>query len=203
MRPQRVEIVIGSARCGTVFAFGVLVALAILSLGTLLSIFVAAVLALGLDPVVGALVKRGWSRGRAALVVFAALFAWVFALVLVTAGPVWDQIVEFVQRCRTTGTTSSRRTGSRASRAPRAPTTRSRDALKDLAAGLPEAASRCSASPAACSVGAVAGDADVPGAVPADGAPDDHRLAVRVRAAGGRARWRPVLEDSIRRSPRR
>ena len=75
-----------------------------LSLGTLLSIFLAAVLALGLDPVVGALVRRGWKRGRAALVVFAGLFASVFALVVLAVGPVWDQIVEFVHSCRSTGT---------------------------------------------------------------------------------------------------
>ena len=85
-----------SARWRRVLAFGFLVVLAVVSLGTLLSIFVAAVLALGLDPVVGALVKRGWKRGRAALVVFAALFLVVFVIVLVTAGPLWDEIKEFV-----------------------------------------------------------------------------------------------------------
>src|SRR5215208_6363245 len=92
---QRVEVTVSARTLLVLLGFGFLVALAILSLGTLLSIFVAAVLALGLDPVVGALVKRGWKRGRAALVVFAALFASVFALVLVTTGPVWDQIKEF------------------------------------------------------------------------------------------------------------
>jgi len=96
VRPQRVEIVIGVRTLLTVLVFALLVALAILSLGTLLSIFLAAVLALGLDPVVANLVRRGWKRGRAALVVFAGLFASVFALVLATAGPVWDEIVEFV-----------------------------------------------------------------------------------------------------------
>ena len=40
--------------------------------------------------------KRGWKRGKAALAVFAALFAVVFAIVLVTAGPLWDEIKEFV-----------------------------------------------------------------------------------------------------------
>ena len=94
--------------------FGLLVVLAIVSLGTLLSIFLAAVLALGLDPVVGALVRRGWGRGRAALVVFAALFASVFVLVLVTAGPVWDQIVEFVHSLPALlGRAAAARTGSR------------------------------------------------------------------------------------------
>src|ERR1044071_352223 len=94
---QRVEIVVPASTMLVVLAFAAVVALAVLSLGTLLSIFLAAVLALGLDPIVASLVKRGWKRGRAALVVFAGLFASVFALVLVTAGPVWDQIVEFIE----------------------------------------------------------------------------------------------------------
>ncbi len=97
MKPQRVEIVIGVKTLMTVFVFGLLVVLAILSLGTLLSIFLAAVIALGLDPIVARMVKRGWNRGRASLVVFAALFASVLALILVTAGPVWDEIKEFIQ----------------------------------------------------------------------------------------------------------
>jgi predicted PurR-regulated permease PerM len=97
VRPQRVEIVIPVKTLLTLFVFGLLIVLAITSLGTLLSIFLAAVLALGLDPIVASLVKRGWKRGKAALVVFAGLFASVFALVLVTAGPVWDQIVEFIE----------------------------------------------------------------------------------------------------------
>src|SRR5687767_11384177 len=95
-RSQRVEIVVPVRTLLLLLAFGGLVVLAVLSLGTLLSIFVAAVIALGLDPVVGALVRRGWARGRAALAVFAGLFAAVLALVIVTAGPLWDQIVEFV-----------------------------------------------------------------------------------------------------------
>jgi predicted PurR-regulated permease PerM len=94
---QRVEIVIPGRTLLLLLGAGALVALALLSLGTLLSILLAAVLALGLDPVVGALVKRGWKRGRAALVVFASLFVAVFLLVLVTAGPVWEEIVEFVE----------------------------------------------------------------------------------------------------------
>ena len=49
---QRVEIVIPARTLLQLLAFGLLVVLAILSLGTLLSIFLAAVLALGLDPVV-------------------------------------------------------------------------------------------------------------------------------------------------------
>ena len=103
--PQRVEISSRSARCSQLLVFAALVALAILSLGTLLSIFLAAVLALGLDPPVSALVQRGWKRGRASLVIFAALFVAVFVLVLVTrrAGVGPDRRVR-PRSCRPTGT---------------------------------------------------------------------------------------------------
>ena len=94
--PHRVEVVVPVRTLLVLPAFGALVVLAVLSLGTLVSILIAAVLALGLDPVVAGLVRRGWKRGRAALAVFAALFASVSAIALVTAGPLWDQIVDFV-----------------------------------------------------------------------------------------------------------
>ncbi len=121
-------------------AFGAVVALVVLSLGTLLSIFVAAVLAVGLDPVVAALVRRGWGRGRAALAVFAGLFASVFAIVLVTAGPLWDQIVEFVNALPGywDDLTNSAAFEKFISTAGADDTIR--NALKDLAAGLPDAA---------------------------------------------------------------
>src|SRR4051795_2873856 len=95
--PPRVQIVVPVRTLLTLLAFGVVVALAILSLGTLLSIFVAAVLALGLDPGVGRVVTRGGGRGRASVAVFGALFAAVVAIVVVTAGPVWDEIQDFVK----------------------------------------------------------------------------------------------------------
>jgi predicted PurR-regulated permease PerM len=95
--PQQVAIVIPFSTMLAVLCFSALVVLALLSLGTLISIFLASVLAFGLDPPVAALVRRGWGRGRASLAIFAALFASVFVLVIVTAGPVWDQIVEFVE----------------------------------------------------------------------------------------------------------
>ncbi len=98
MPPQRVEIVIGARTLATLLGVGVLVALTLLSLGTLLSIFLAAILALGLDPVVGALVARGWGRGRAAVVVLAGLFVAVFLIVAAVAAPVWNEIVDFVHQ---------------------------------------------------------------------------------------------------------
>ena len=67
---QRIEIIVPPRTMVQLAAFGLIVVLAILSLGTLISIFLAAVLALGIDPLVGNLVRRGWRRGVAALAVF-------------------------------------------------------------------------------------------------------------------------------------
>jgi predicted PurR-regulated permease PerM len=138
--PQRVEVTVSARTLLVLLGFGFLVALAILSLGTLLSIFVAAVVALGLDPVVGALVRRGWKRGRAALVVFAALFASVFALVVVAAGPVWDQIVEFVGNLPEYWDQLSSSDGFQQLIGTGDADAKIRNALKELAAGLPDAA---------------------------------------------------------------
>jgi predicted PurR-regulated permease PerM len=139
-RPQRVEIVVPVRTLLVLVGFGALVVLAVLSLGTLLSIFVAAVIALGLDPVVGALVMRGWGRGRAALAVFAALFLGVFALVLVTAGPLWDQIVEFIGELPAYWDELTQTEWFRDLTATAGADDKIREALRDLAAGLPDAA---------------------------------------------------------------
>ena len=125
----------------TLLGFGALVVLALLSLGTLISILLATVLALGLDPVVGALVRRGWGRGRAALAVFAALFAAVFVLVLVTAGPVWDQIVEFVNAIPGYWEELTSKPGFEEIISTAGADDKIASLLKDLAAGLPDAAS--------------------------------------------------------------
>jgi predicted PurR-regulated permease PerM len=138
---QRVEIVIPVRTLVMLLAFGALVVLAVVSLGTLLSIFVAAVIALGLDPPVGALVRRGWGRGRAALAVFAALFAAVFTLVLVTAGPLWDQIVEFVNDLPAFWDELTQKPVFQDLISTADADEKIRSALKDLAAGLPDAAS--------------------------------------------------------------
>ena len=137
---QRVEVVVSARTLLVLLAVGGIVALVLLSLGTLLSVFVAAVLALGLDPVVGALVRRGWGRGRAALAVFAGLFASVFAIVLITAGPLWDQIVEFVHALPGywDDLTNSDAFQNIVSTGGADDTVR--NALKELAAGLPDAA---------------------------------------------------------------
>jgi predicted PurR-regulated permease PerM len=139
--PQRVQLLIPTRTWLALAAFGALAALAIVSFGTLLSIFVAAIIALGLDPVVGAMVARGWRRGRAAVTVFAALFASVVALVIVTAGPVWDQIVEFVHALPAYWQEISSSDGFKQLTSTGNLDAKVEDALKDLAAALPDAAS--------------------------------------------------------------
>src|SRR4051812_46204492 len=141
MQPQRVEVTIGARTLLVLFSFGLLVALAILSLGTLLSIFLAAVVALGLDPIVGAMVRRGWKRGPAALVVFAGLFASVSVLVVVTAGPVWDQIQEFVHSLPAYWDQIKEQDWFQSLVSTGNADDKIRAGLKDLAAGLPDAAS--------------------------------------------------------------
>jgi predicted PurR-regulated permease PerM len=138
---QRVEILIPARTLLQLLLFGGLVALALLSLGTLISILLAAVLALGLDPVVAALVKRGWKRGRASLVVFAALFASVFVLVLVSAGPVWEQIVEFLKALPGYWEELTQKDGFQQLISTAGADDKIADLLKDLASGLPDAAS--------------------------------------------------------------
>src|SRR4051794_14409377 len=139
--PQRVEILIPVKTLLVLAAFGALVVLAVVSFGTLLSIFVAAVIALGLDPVVARMVARGWGRTKAALGVFGALFAGVVALVVVTAGPVWDEIVEFVNSLPQYWEEISNSDGFKQLTSTGNLDEKVQGWLKELAAGLPDAAS--------------------------------------------------------------
>jgi predicted PurR-regulated permease PerM len=139
--PPRVQIVVPVRTLLTLLAFGGLVALAILSLGTLLSIFLAAVLALGLDPVVAGLVGRGWKRGRAALVVFAGLFAAVVLIVLAAVGPVWREIVDFVHALPGYWEDIQQEDWFKKLADTAGITEKVHDALKDLAGAIPDAAS--------------------------------------------------------------
>ena len=139
--PQRVEVAVPVSTLMVILAFGALVVLAILSLGTLLSIFLAAVVALGLDPVVGALVKRGWKRGTASLVVFASVFVAVIGLVLVTAGPLWDEIKEFIRSLPAFWEDLKSNDWFQDIVSTAGVDDKIANALRELAAGLPEAAS--------------------------------------------------------------
>lgn len=121
--------------------FGAIVAFAVVAAGTFLSILVAMVLALGLDPVVSSLTKRGWSRPAAALSTFAALFAFVFVLVIATVGPLWDQVVEFVQAIPGYWDEISSKPAFQDIVASGDADATIRKGLEQLAAGLPDAAS--------------------------------------------------------------
>src|SRR5215218_7341657 len=117
--PQQVELLVPVRTLLRLGLFGAFVVLVIVALDVLLSIFVAVVVAIGLDPVVGALVRRGWGRGRAALAVFAGLF-------VAEIPEYWQEIssTDAFETFVSTGTQES-----------------VRSALEDLAKGLPEAAS--------------------------------------------------------------
>ena len=91
----RVEIVAPIRTLIVIAGFVGLAALVIALRGLLPTIVVAAVLSLGLDPLVGALVARGWPRGRAAVCVFMSLFVAVALIVAVTINPLWGEIRAF------------------------------------------------------------------------------------------------------------
>jgi predicted PurR-regulated permease PerM len=94
-RAARVEIVVPIRTLIVIAGFAALATLAIAVQGVLLSIVVAAVLSLGLDPLVGALVARGWPRGRAAVLVFTSLLIAIALIVTVTVNPLWNEIRAF------------------------------------------------------------------------------------------------------------
>jgi predicted PurR-regulated permease PerM len=136
----RVEVTVSVHTLLVLLAFGVLVALALLSLATLISILVAAVLALGLDPPVSALVRRGWGRTRAALCMFAAIFVAAVVLVLLVVGPVWQQIQEFVHQLPQYWEELTGKPGFKELTSTASADDTIRKALNDLASGLPDAA---------------------------------------------------------------
>jgi len=90
--PRRVEIVVSGA---TVFK-AALVALGVFILiianEVFLTILLSLVFALGLDPLVGWFTRRGWGRGKAALMVFFLLFLAVSVIVIWVATPLWNEV---------------------------------------------------------------------------------------------------------------
>jgi len=94
-RAARVEIVVSARTLIVIAGFVALAALTIAAHGVLLSIVVAVVLSLGLDPLVGALVARGWPRGRAAVCVFTSLLVAIGLIVTLTVNPLWNEIRAF------------------------------------------------------------------------------------------------------------
>ena len=75
--------------------FGIV--LVVVAQEALLSIALAVVMVLGFDPPVSALERRGWGRGRAALVIFTAIALVLFVIVVWAVSPVWSSIQDFVR----------------------------------------------------------------------------------------------------------
>jgi predicted PurR-regulated permease PerM len=93
---RKVEIVVSVPT--VVKAVGIFFALLIAYLvrDALLAIALSAVLVLGLDPPVRALERRGWGRGKAALLVFGVIALALSVIVIWAARPVWQEISGFV-----------------------------------------------------------------------------------------------------------
>ncbi|HEU0024841.1 MAG TPA: AI-2E family transporter [Thermoleophilaceae bacterium] len=94
--PSRVEIVVSGATVlkTALIALGVYVA--IVASEVLLTVGLAFVFALGLDPLVTWFTRRGMGRGKAALLVFLLLFLILAVIVIWAATPVWDEIKQLV-----------------------------------------------------------------------------------------------------------
>jgi predicted PurR-regulated permease PerM len=137
----RVEIVVSGRTLLQLLAFGLLVVLAALSIDTLLSILIAAVLALGLDPIVAGLVRRGWSRGLAAFTVFAGVIVAVVVIVILAVGPVFQEVEEFFRALPGYWDELTQKPGFQDIVDSAGADDKIRHALGELAAGLPDAAS--------------------------------------------------------------
>jgi predicted PurR-regulated permease PerM len=91
VRAARVEVVVSAATVVKAAALAVGAYVVIVAGEVVLSLGVASVLALGLDPVVARLSRGRVGRGAAALIVFAVVLAVVSALVIWVAAPLWAE----------------------------------------------------------------------------------------------------------------
>jgi predicted PurR-regulated permease PerM len=93
---SRVEIVVSGATVlkAALVALGVYVL--IVANEVFLTVGLAFVFALGLDPLVAWFTRRGMGRGKAALLVFFLLFLIVAVIVIWAATPVWDEVRKLV-----------------------------------------------------------------------------------------------------------
>ncbi len=90
--PRRVEIVVSGATVlkAALVALGVFIL--IIANEVFLTILLSLVFALGLDPLVGWFTRRGWGRGKAALMVFFLLFLALATIVIWVATPLWNEV---------------------------------------------------------------------------------------------------------------
>jgi len=95
-RATRVEIVLSPQSVAKAIAVLFFLVLVFAARDALLSIALSIVLVLGLDPPVAALERRGWGRGKAAMLVFGGLTLALLAIVVWAAAPVWHSVTGFV-----------------------------------------------------------------------------------------------------------
>ena len=93
---SRVEIVVSARTVALALAVLAFIVMIVAVQEALLSIALAIVFVLGLDPPVTALERRGWGRGKAALTVLGGIVAVVLVIVVWAAKPLWDEIVQLV-----------------------------------------------------------------------------------------------------------
>jgi predicted PurR-regulated permease PerM len=93
---RRVEIVFSAQTVVKALLLAVFVFLCVVAVDTLLAILLALVVALGLDPPVSALARRGLSRGTSALLVLSGLFVALAGIVIWAVSPVWEEIRKLV-----------------------------------------------------------------------------------------------------------
>ncbi len=95
-RAPKVEVVVSTPTVIKALAIFFGVILVFIARDALMSIVLACVFVLGLDPPVAALERRGWGRGKAATLVFGLITLAVFVIVVWAATPVWHAIENFV-----------------------------------------------------------------------------------------------------------
>lgn len=93
--PPRVEVVVSAATVVKALALALGIVLVVIARDAVLSVLLATVLVLGLDPPVTALERRGIGRGKAAVLVFAGIGLAVLVIVVWAVAPVWSEIRQF------------------------------------------------------------------------------------------------------------
>ena len=93
---RRVEVVVSAWTVASGLLLALLILLCVVAIDALLAILLALVLALGLDPPVSALVRRGVARGKAALLVIGGLFVALAVIVIWAVAPIWEDMRELV-----------------------------------------------------------------------------------------------------------
>lgn len=94
--PPRVEVMVSAATVVKALALALGILLIVIARDAVLSVLLATVLVLGLDPPVTALERRGLGRGKAALLVFGVIALTVTVIVVWAVAPVWNDARDFI-----------------------------------------------------------------------------------------------------------